>query len=365
MTLDWRTRGFVQPEPVTAEEFLAARHNLFEGPFTWPLMVARESALDHNVAVLAQHVQENGLFHAPHGKTTMSPQLFAKQLAAGAWGLTAATASQVMIYRHLGVEKVLLANEIYDERAVEWMAGQDFEELLVYADSPRGVELLAGKGFRILVELGHPGGRTGCRTPDEAKTLKALIDATDGVEFAGVSGYEGTQPDRAGVTSYLKDLRRLAEDLSAPIVSAGGSSYFDLVTEELAGMDAQVIVRPGAYIGHDEGFYARMSPFADRLKPALEVYAQVISTPEPGLAVVGLGKRDIPYDLDLPLAPDGLTTKAIQDQHTYLADPEGRLSPGDVLRFGISHPCTAFDKWRVIPVIDDDHIVVDLLTTYF
>lgn len=364
MTIDWRTRGFVQPEPVTAEEFLAARHGLFDGPFTWPLMVARESALDHNVRVLADHVQENGLLHAPHGKTTMSPQLFAKQLAAGAWGLTAATASQVMVYRHLGVERVLLANEIYDERAIAWLAAQDLD-LLVYADSPRGVGMLAGKGFKILVELGHPGGRTGCRTLDEARALKALIDATDGVEFAGVSGYEGTQPGRDGVTRYLKDLRALAEDLGAPIVSAGGSSYFDLVTDELAGMDAQVIVRPGAYIGHDEGFYARMSPFADRLRPALEVYAQVISTPEPGLAVVGLGKRDVPHDLDLPIAPAGLAVTKVQDQHTYLGDPGGTLRPGDLLRFGISHPCTAFDKWRVIPVIDDDHIVVDLLTTYF
>ncbi|WP_030451150.1 alanine racemase [Herbidospora cretacea] len=365
MTIDWRTRGFVQPEPVTAEEFLAARHRLFDGPFTWPLMVARESALDHNVRVLADHVQKNGLLHAPHGKTTMSPQLFAKQLAAGAWGLTAATASQVMVYRNLGVERVLLANEIYDTRAIEWLARQDFAELLVYADSPRGVELLAGKGFRVLVELGHPGGRTGCRTADEAKALKALVDATDGVEFAGVSGYEGTQPDRDGVRAYLKGLRRLAEELDAPIVSAGGSSYFDLVTDELAGMDARVIVRPGAYIGHDEGFYARMSPFADRLRPALEVYAQVLSTPEPGLAIVGLGKRDVPHDLDLPIAPDGLTVTGLQDQHTYLSDPGGLVRPGDVLRFGISHPCTAFDKWRVIPVVDDDHIVVDLLTTYF
>nr|WP_062335544.1 alanine racemase [Herbidospora sakaeratensis] len=365
MTIDWRTRGFVQPEPVTAEEFLAARHSLFDGPFTWPLMVARESALDHNVRVLAEYVQENGLLHAPHGKTTMSPQLFAKQLDAGAWGLTAATASQVMVYRNLGVERVLLANEIYDTRAIEWMARQDFDELLVYVDSPRGVYLLAGKGFRLLVELGHPGGRTGCRTIEEAKALKALIDATNGVEFAGVSGYEGTQPDRDGVQAYLKDLRRLAEELGAPIVSAGGSSHFDLVTDELAGMDAQVIIRPGAYIAHDDGFYARMSPFAHRLKPALMVYGQVISTPEPGLAIVGLGKRDISHDLDLPIAPAGLETRSIQDQHTYVSDPGNTVGPGDVLGFSVSHPCTAFDKWRVIPVVDDQHIVVDLLTTYF
>jgi D-serine deaminase-like pyridoxal phosphate-dependent protein len=103
------------------------------------------------------------------------------------------------------------------------------------------------------------------------------------------------------------------------------------------------------------------------LDPALAIYAQVLSTPEPGLAIAGMGKRDAPFDEGLPVAENpGLTVTRLNDHHTYLAVAEGvQVAVGDVLRFGISHPCTAFDKWRWIPVVDDAGVVVDVLSTCF
>jgi D-serine deaminase-like pyridoxal phosphate-dependent protein len=54
------------------------------------------------------------------------------------------------------------------------------------------------------------------------------------------------------------------------------------------------------------------------------------------------------------------------DQHAYVAvETDVDVRVGDLLRLGISHPCTAFDKWRHIPVVDEDHHVVDVLHTYF
>lgn len=371
--IDWRTRGFLHPEPITRADFLAARHSLFDGPFTWPLLVLRQSALDHNIATLARFAAEHGLTFAPHGKTTMSPELCRAQLRAGAWGMTAANAAQTLAFRHFGVRRVLLANEIYDVGALLWLAGEleaGFE-CLVYADCPEGVTALSAcageRPFQVLIELGHPGGRTGCRSLDELRAIAETITRTPGVELAGVAGYEGTQPGRDEVRAYLRELAKAAE-LVRPltenlIVSAGGSAWFDLVADELKDLDATVILRSGAYIAHDEGLYARTSPLRDVLQPAIEVWAQVISTPEPGLVLVGMGKRDIPYDIDLPIPRNGLKVERIQDQHTYLSGDGVR--PGDLVSFGISHPCTAFDKWRVIPVVDDDHVVVDLITTYF
>ncbi|GAA0397073.1 amino acid deaminase [Acrocarpospora corrugata] len=374
--IDWRTRGFLHPEPITRTDFVAARHSLFDGPFTWPLMVLRRSALDHNIATLARFAADHGLTFAPHGKTTMSPELCHAQLRAGAWGMTAANASQTLAFRHFGVERVLLANEIYDVGALHWLAGELAAgfECLVYADCPEGVAALSAaageRPFQVLIELGQPQARTGCRTLGELTALADLITTTPGVELAGVAGYEGTQPGPAEVRAYLRDLARAADLVRPlvphPIVSAGGSAWFDLVAEELGHLDATVILRSGAYIAHDEGLYARASPFAHLLKPAIEVWAQVISTPEPGLIMVGMGKRDVPYDIDLPIphrTPPGVKVDRIQDQHTYLTG-DG-LRPGDLVSFGISHPCTAFDKWRVIPVVDDHHVVVDLITTYF
>jgi D-serine deaminase-like pyridoxal phosphate-dependent protein len=56
----------------------------------------------------------------------------------------------------------------------------------------------------------------------------------------------------------------------------------------------------------------------------------------------------------------------LNDQHAYLRlDPGTELAPGDLVCLGISHPCTTFDKWRVIPVVDDDDRVTDIVHAFF
>ncbi|GIH21395.1 alanine racemase [Rugosimonospora africana] len=374
---DWRDKGFWFPDgpgdPVG--------QRLVDGPFTWPVLVARESALRHNITTMAGYLADRGVRHAPHGKTTMAPSVFAAQLAAGAWGLSAATANQLLVYRRAGVNRVLLANQLLDPRPLQWLASSlddDPEfELLSYVDSEAGVAALAAttgtRPFRVLVEIGHPGGRTGCRTVPEAVAVARAAAASPRIEVAGVAGYEGKLSTVDEARSFMGTLRAAAEELpvTGPVVaSAGGSVYFDVVAEELSGHGYEVILRPGAYVTHDHGFYARRSPLASTLRPALEVWAQVLSVPEPGLAIVGMGRRDVPYDegLPVPLGHAGGasvtgTVDALNDQHAYLR-ADG-LHPGDLLRFGISHPCSAFDRWRVIPVIDDADRVTDLIHTYF
>ncbi|MFF4124334.1 alanine racemase [Microbispora rosea] len=395
IVVDARTRGFLWPgEPIGGREFAEARHSLFDGAFTWPVMTARRSALDHNIATLARFADLHGLAFAPHAKTTMSPQLVRDQLDAGAWGVTAATPGQVLVHRSFGVPRVLLANEIFDHGALRWLAGEIGRfDFLCFADSIEGVRVLdqaAGDvPFRVLVELGHPGGRTGCRDQDELLAVARAAREARGTELAGVAGYEGTHHEAAGVRGFLRDLARaartLAPQVTGPIVvSAGGSSWFDLVAEELAPLTgelgATVVLRSGAYIAHDDGYYSEHTPYnrlEGELRPALEVWAQVLSVPEPGLVLVGMGKRDVPHDIHLPFPRavrrggrgpaeplTGVTVVKVQDQHAYL-DGDAGLCPGDLVSFGLSHPCTAFDKWRVIPVVDDDDVVIDLIGTCF
>jgi D-serine deaminase-like pyridoxal phosphate-dependent protein len=135
------------------------------------------------------------------------------------------------------------------------------------------------------------------------------------------------------------------------------------------------VLRSGCYLTHDDGLYHRVSPLGE-LRPALELWARVLSCPEPGLAIAGFGKRDAPYDFDLPVvrevrrdggapAVDGLRVEALNDQHAFLRDADGVLRVGDVLVCGISHPCTAFDKWSLIPVLDERDTVVDAIRTLF
>ena len=316
------------------------------------------------------------------------------------------------VMRAAGVPRILVANPLTDAAAIGWAADDlrdEANELACYVDSERGVELLEGvlreeappRPLPVLVELGHAGGRTGCRGTEEAVALARRVASSPNLSLAGVAGYEGTVAhDREPaslerVRRYLGDLRTLGarlgeEGLLSPtaFVSAGGSVFFDLVVEELGTLRSDVgtplVLRSGAYVVHDAGMYERSSPFADRpaegrFRNAFEVWGAVLSTPEDGLAIVGLGRRDVSFDQGLPRVmaarrEDGsvddldgaVEATALDDQHLYCRVREGaELRVGDLVACGISHPCSMFDRWRLIPVVDDDDAVVEVVATFF
>lgn len=57
---------------------------------------------------------------------------------------------------------------------------------------------------------------------------------------------------------------------------------------------------------------------------------------------------------------------SMNDQHAYATVPESdALAVGDIVVCGVSHPCTTFDKWRVLPVIDGKDHVTEIIHTFF
>jgi len=379
-------KGFGLIAPVTAAQ-LAARKPAALGPeFTMPLLVLKDSALMHNAAAMADWCMRSGVLLAPHGKTTMAPQLFARQLAAGSWGITAATIGQVQVYRAFGVQRIVLANELTDRAGIAWLAGalsaDPGFDCYVYADSLDGVRLLdqglraagASRPLPVLVELGFPGGRTGCRNIGQAVQVASAVQAAGTLRLAGAAGFEGALPTPDAVTAWCRQLSDLASRLPGePVVSAGGSAWFDIVAAELAGPGRTVVLRSGCYLTHDHGHYASTGPGTrhrgPELIPAMELWAAVLSRPERTLALAGAGRRDVSFDQGLPvvLRPDrSMTVTRLDDQHAYLSLPaDAPLAPGDLVCFGISHPCTTFDKWRAIPVVDDEYRVIDVVHTFF
>ncbi|MGN6743517.1 MAG: alanine racemase [Amnibacterium sp.] len=403
----------------SGEAFLAGRPRL--SAFQTPLLTLDRGAVQHNTRVMAEWAAAAGLQLAPHGKTSMSPQLWRMLADAGAWGLTLATPWQVQVARSVGVSRILLANELVDPVAVGWLRRELAEhpefEFVCWADSLDAVAALeaamAGtaddRPIDVLVELGGRGGRTGARTVPEALAVADAIAASPRLRLAGVGGYEGALAHGHGpegdarVRAYLEALVGLHRRLEAagsyegrrPIVTAGGSAYFDLVAEAFASLrgSATLLLRSGAYQFHDDGYYADTSPLGlrsaeTRLRPALALWARVLSRPEPDLAILDAGRRDAPFDEGLPVPQRirgldaegsaavlaGSRVVALNDQHAFLRLGEQRaagaeLRVGDVVRLGISHPCTALDKWRLIPVVDsqdaEDPAVVDLVTTIF
>ncbi|WP_194820362.1 amino acid deaminase [Nocardia sp. XZ_19_385] len=407
----------------TAREFLDTEPHLDD--FQTPVFTLDRSALTHNLAVMGELAEAAGVRLAPHGKTTMAPQLWAEQLAAGCWGITLATPWQVQVARSFGVRRIVLANTLVDPHGLRWVAEELARdpafEFVCWADSVATVALMdqqlraaPGTGrIRVLVELGGAQARTGARTIEEGHAIAAAIERADRLILAGVGGYEGalardrTPESIATLRHYLDDVARLHREFAAAgryrddaIVTAGGSSYQDLVLEHLAGLaDEQgaqgvpttVVLRSGAYLIHDDGLYAEVSPLipqrsARPLRAAMHAWARVLSRPEPGLALLDAGRRDVPFDSGLPVPQhvvtqdlsgvdgmlDSMAIGKLADQHAFLRMPNATaddLPVGTVLRLGLSHPCTAFDKWRLIPVIDDADArrprVVDLVHTFF
>ncbi|MFI6699717.1 alanine racemase [Streptomyces sp. NPDC050509] len=412
--VDHRFKGLPpDAEGLTVGALAAERRSLFTGGFTTPVLALSAESVEHNLALLETYAQRHGLAFAPHGKTSMAPQLFARQLDRGAWGITAAVPHQARVYRAFGIPRIFLANELVDAAALRWLAAELDRDpgfrFVCYVDSVRGVELMdealraagAGRPVEVVVELGAgEGARTGVRTEAECAAVADAVAAVPTLRLTGVAGYEGEVPGADGETvrAWLRRLVALAAEFDEAgrfgatdeiVISAGGSAWFDAVADVFADVPALSrpvckLLRSGAYVSHDDGHYRRLTPFnrvagEGSLEPAFRLWAQVVSRPSSAQAFVNAGKRDAAYDLDLPEAQvvrdgrtgeirpaTGVTVTGLSDQHGWLAtSPEAELEVGDWVGMGLSHPCTSFDKWQLIPLVEADGTVTDFVRTYF
>lgn len=412
--------GDVTTQPLVADAGVLG-WNLLREDVSLPVATLSEARVQHNLQWMKSFINTYGLKLAPHGKTTMSPALFHRQLEEGAWGITLATAPQVQAAYEFGVRRVLMANQLVGKAnmaIISRLLQNPGFEFYVIVDSAANVTQLgkffanAGQRLNLLLELGVAGGRTGVRdvaTRDEV--LAAVASFPQSLALCGVEVYEGVLKEESAIRDFLRLAVRELLTLEAngqlqgerTILTGAGSAWFDLVAEEWTGLakgwngdhpsrQLDIVLRPGCYLTHDVGIYkaaeARIhasNPVAREMQtsllPALQLWAYVLSIPEPGLAILGLGKRDAAFDAGLPVpalhyrpgrdtvpsaAPAEWKLTAMMDQHAFMqiaADDD--LAVGDILILDISHPCLTFDKWRQLLVVNDKYAVVDAVETFF
>ena len=378
-----------------------------------PALVIHDKALQHNIRWMQKFVSDSGAELAPHGKTSMVPALFQRQLQQGAWGITLATATQTRAAYAHGVRRVLMANQLVGAPNMAIIARMladaqfDFHCMVDHPDNVKALgEFFASKGVQlnVMIEYGVVGGRCGCRSEQEVMDLADAIAAQPALKLTGIEGYEGViHGDKAiaGIRAFAASLVRLAVTLQdkgafaldRPIVTASGSAWYDLIAEEFDKQQVRErflgVLRPGSYVVHDHGIYKeaqccvldRRQDLSEGLQPAMEVWAHVQSMPEPGFAVIALGKRDVAFDAGMPnpikrykagvvpaVGDDVSACKvtAVMDQHAFMTVAPGcDLKVGDIISFGTSHPCLTFDKWRTGCLVGDDLSVIESFDTCF
>lgn len=392
--------------------------NLLLEDISLPTAVLYEERLAHNLAWMQAFVGEYQVKLAPHGKTTMAPKLFARQLAAGAWGITLATAHQTQVAYAHGVRRVLMANQLVGKQNMATISrlleDPDFE-FFCLVDSVEIVEQLGAffsarkQRLNVLLELGPVGGRTGVRNAEQqAAVLAAVKRWQDSIALSGIEVYEGVLKEEADIRLFLQRAVQCAKELAQQgylqhrsaqkpaILTGAGSAWYDVVAEEFSGVDIgvplDIVLRPGCYLTHDVGIYRAAqeqiltrNPVAKKMRsellPALQLWAYVQSIPETDKAIIALGKRDAAFDAGLPLPvkhfrpghdsvpvaiPAHWEVTGMMDQHAYLKIAAGDdIRVGDMIAFDISHPCLTFDKWRHLPVLNAQFDVIDIVQTFF
>jgi len=416
---DHRSKGFpLTAAPCATEDIGQRQWHVLEDVMPYPLATLRTAALAHNLAWMQAWAQRKGVGLAPHGKTTMSPELFRMQLQAGAWGMTVANVHQLQLALEVGAQRCIIANQVLADADLDGLdalltrhAGA---RVWFLVDSQAQLGMMenwaqrrgSARRFDVLLELGTEGFRSGCRTQEQALVVARALAASPVARLGGVECYEGglaqcdSAHDSEAVSALVRRVRAVVQAIDAEnlwaeeqlLITAGGSAIFDLVIPLLTGYPlsrpVQGVLRSGCYVTHDHGNYARFLHLVEQreglkssLQPALEIWAMVQSVPEPGLAVLSAGRRDVSYDQRMPMpvrwaargghsieaTPAHWQVQALSDQHAHMRfDPAGQAPQvGDRIALGISHPCTTFDKWRWMALVDDEARITGAISTRF
>ena len=248
--LDHRSKSFpLNSASCRAADLGAKGWNVLADDLAYPLAVIRRSALAHNLAWMQDFAARKGVALAPHGKTTMSPELFRQQLAAGAWGLTFATIYQLAVGVEAGARRAIIANQVVCDTDLDGLHALLLRhpDLRVWflVDSQVQLRLIedwaarrqAARRFDTLVEIGIPGQRTGCRTLEEAVALAQAIAGSPAAQLGGIECYEGgvarcdSAHDAREVTALVRRVTEVARQCDALalfsdpeiMLTAGGS----------------------------------------------------------------------------------------------------------------------------------------------
>lgn len=344
-----------------------------------PEILVDVDVLDRNIQRMARAVQAKGLALRPHAKTHKIPEIAARQLAAGAAGLTVATIGEAEVFAAGGVDNIFIAYPL-------WLSPQKAERLRrlastaaisVGVDSASGAAML-GEGLgdaaaevAVLVEIDSGHHRSGVLPEAAATVARSASDA--GLRVAGVFTFPGHSyapgmPIEA-VVQEQEALKHAAEALAEAgfeaQVRSGGSTPTALLTEGSAATE----VRPGVYVfGDAQQFELGRCALEDI---ALTVATTVVShhnTPPgtPGRFIVDAGSKILGSDRPSWATGYGrlidhanARITALSEHHATVEWHDGGAPPpiGTRLRVIPNHVCLAINLVDEVAVVKQGQLV--------
>lgn len=309
--------------------------------------------LEQNIATLAQHFQQAGVYWRPHTKGMKIPALAHKLINAGAIGITCAKLGEAEVMVAAGIKDILIANQITGKHKLPRLANLCRQaDVKVAVDHPLNVTALGaaavtyGAEIGVLIELNCGMERAGVQPGEAVLTLARQITQTPGLRLRGLMTWEGHTLDLSEPTHKRQAIEEsialitgsaaLCRQNNIPIeiVSCGGSGTYQ-ITPFLPGITE---IQAGGAIFCDVTYQG----WGVALQPALFVQTTVTSRPNPYRIICDAGFKSLPSSDGAP-APLGLAQpvqKVISSaEHgaVELQSPNDTLQVGDLLDFVVGY----------------------------
>lgn len=316
-----------------------------------PLLLLDLDALEHNIARMAAFCAEHGVAIRPHVKNFKSVDIARLQVAAGAVGITAATARDARAMLDAGIPEALLANQVVDPAKLDRLLRDlpSGARPILAVDGTVGARAVAAAASRagirvdVIIELDVGMHRGGTRDTPETLALAAAIALEPALRLVGVMGYEGhtvlerdddlraanTRSATAHVAAVVAELRAAGHAIE--IVAAGGTNTHPTTARDPVVTELQA----GTYVGMDVAY----GEYVDGFRTALLMLGQVVSV-HGEVVVLDAGGKTFGYsDLALPRAiSDTIEVVGLNDEHMLCRVLTGAAAPaiGDRILFEVA-----------------------------
>ncbi|KAK3934838.1 hypothetical protein QBC46DRAFT_398834 [Diplogelasinospora grovesii] len=296
-----------------------------------PSMIVDLDQMEENISKMMSLLLPTGIDIRPHLKTTKSPILAAKLIAAGCKGGCVAKLSEAEVMVDAGIDDIFITCEIVGPPKVARLVAlfQRAPLLRVVVDSLDGATAIdsalqsAGlTGLQVLLDVNVGQNRTGVPPLSHTLELARDIARLKNLKIIGIHGYEGhlqhvhSRAERetncreamsklAGTADLLRE-----HGFDIRVVTTGGTG----TAEFCATCPGITEVQPGSFIFMDTDY---RNALADGQRVgfsnSLTILCTVISHPEPKRVVIDAGLKSLTTDSGYS-EPKGLPGVRYQDE---------------------------------------------------